>query len=925
MATSILVTKLFVPPTRAELVHRPGLIERLKDGLDRKLTLLSAPAGFGKTTLVSHWLENIQNNHEIDGQSIKVAWLSLDNGDNDLTRFLTYFITALNQANGSETALGNGALNMLQAPQPLPVETTLTSLINEIATVPDRIIFILDDYHLIDSQAIHDALTFLLENLPPTMHLIIATREDPLLPLSRLRARGWLTELRAADLRFTSAEAAEFLNQVMGLTLSDEDITALETRTEGWIAGLQLAALSLQGNADTSKLIQSFSGSNRLVLDYLIDEVLNQQPEDIQNFLLQTSILDRLTGSLCDALTGGDNGQQVLDALDRANLFIIPLDEERRWYRYHHLFIDLLRQRLNQIHPDQVKMLHQQASKWNEQHGFMDEAIEHALIIQDFDCAIRLLEAYVDTLWQQGAHRKLPRLLTSVPIELILEKPQLCVYQAWYAFISGQQELAERCLQEAEHALNADTNNFTQTEMQEQDPSTTSQQLQLKGRISAIRSFVASFQGNITGLIQHARQALETLPEQDRYWRSNIAITLGDVYGFKGDMTAAYEARLEAYKASKAAGDIYNMMLASSKLAVTMIEQGRLQNTIEFCQKQIQTATEFGYSKSPLCGFLWVLLGETFAELNELDHGLDLALTGINITELTGNLVFVGWGHISLIRIMFSKGDYTAIEEFIQKLERMAQDSNVPAWIMGLMAIWQIRLWLVQGKLELASRWANDRELNTDIESPLLQEIDFFTLFDYIALTRILIAQDQQDEAAKLLGHLLIIAEKGDRTASMIEILMLQALSYQKQGKTDQAMFALERSLTLAEPEGFIRTFVDEGPPMARLLYEALSHEIEPDYVQRLLRAFPVEETEKTNASQPHGPDSELIEPLSEREIEVLQLIAQGLSNREVGDRLYLTLNTVKSHSRTIYSKLGVNNRTQAVAKARTLGIISNN
>jgi len=536
-----------------------------------------------------------------------------------------------------------------------------------------------------------------------------------------------------------------------------------------------------------------------------------------------------------------------------------------------------------------------------------------------------LIEAYVDTLWQQGANRKLPRLLTSVPIELILAKPQLCVYQAWYAFISGQQELADRCLQEAEHALNADTDDLTQTEMQEQDTPTTSYQLQLKGRISAVRAFKASFQGNITGLIHHARQALASLPEQDRTWRSITALTLGDVYGFKGDMKPAYETRLEAYKASKAAGDIYNMILASSKLVVTMIEQGKLHKTVEFCQEQIRTADEFGYSKSPLCGFLWVLLGETFTELNELDHGLDLASTGINITELTGNLVFVGWGNISLIRIMFSRGDYTAVEEIIQKLERMAQDSNVPAWIMGLMAIWQIRLWLVQGKLEFASRWVNDRELNTDIESPLLQEIDFFTLFDYVALTRILIAQDKPDEAAKLLEHLLIVAEKGDRTARMIEILMLQALSYQKQGQTDQSMFALKRALTLAEPEGFVRVFVDEGPSMARLLYKALSLDIAPGYIQQLLKAFPIEETEKTNVSQPYGPDSELIEPLSERELEVLQLIAQGLSNQEISTQLYLSLNTIKAHTRNIYGKLGVNNRTQAGARARALGIISSN
>jgi len=923
MTSPVLVTKLFIPAARPELVPRPRLTEQLRAGLDRKLTLISAPAGFGKTTLVAKLLKNIQGESPTGNQSYQIAWLSLDENDNDDTRFLIYFVTALNQLDGMKTTVGNEALGLLQSPQPPPAETILTSLINEIAAIPDKIIFILDDFHLIETQSIYDALGFVLENLPPQLHLVIATREDPLLPLSRLRARNQLTELRAADLRFTSSETAEFLNQVMGLNLLPDDIAALEKRTEGWIAGLQLAAISLQGNADTSRLIRSFTGSNRLVLDYLIEEVLEQQSKSVQEFLLQTSMLNRLTGSLCDVLTGQDNGQQVLETLERANLFIVPLDNERRWYRYHHLFADLLSQRLNQIHPDQVKLLHQQACKWYKQHGYMDEAIEHALIIQDFDCAVHLIEEYVDTLWQQGAHRKLPRLFASVPIELILAKPQLCVYQAWYAFISGQQELTERCLQIAEHALSTHTDNLTQSGMQEQDSPTASKMSQLQGRISAIRAFIASFQGNVTELIHHAHQALETLPEQDRNWRSITAITLGDVYGFKGNMTAAYEARLEAYKASKAAGDIYNTMLASSKLTITMIEQGRLQNTIEFCQDQIQTAAEFGFSKSPLCGFLWVLLGETYAELNELDQGLDLALTGINITEQTGNLVFVGWGHISLIRILFSRGDYAAVEENIQKIKSMSQDSNVPAWIVGLMATWQVRLWLAQGKLEAAYQWVKTRDLSTNIESPPLQEIDYFSLFEYIALARILIAQDKLDESIRLLQHLLLTADKGNRIASMLEILILQALAFQKQGETDQSMLALERSLKLAESQGFIRIFVDEGSPMARLLYEALSREIAPDYVQQLLRAFPAEEPEKTGSLKPQGSDSELIEPLSERELEILQLIAEGLSNPEIGARLYLSLNTVKAHTRNIYGKLGVNSRTQAAARARALGLLS--
>ncbi|HEY5671244.1 MAG TPA: hypothetical protein VIS10_14725, partial [Anaerolineales bacterium] len=383
----LLSTKLYIPPTRPELVPRQRLIERLNESLDCKLTLISAPAGFGKTTLVSEW---------VTGCECPTAWLSLDEDDNDTARFLTYFITALNRVEGIEANMGEGALSMLHSPQPPPVEVVLTSLINDGADIPDRIILVLDDYHVIDAKPVNNALTFLLEHLPPQMHLVIATREDPHLPLSRLRARGQLTELRAADLRFTSIEAAEFLNDVMGLYLSTVDIAALETRTEGWIAGLQFAAISMQGSKDATGFIKSFTGSHRYVLDYLVEEVLEQQSETIQSFLLQTSVLDRLNASLCNALLDQQDGQEYLEFLEHANLFVIPLDEERHWYRYHHLFADLLRQRLKRTQPEKLPILHRRASKWHEQNSMGKEAVDHALAAKDFERAAGLIEEQVD-------------------------------------------------------------------------------------------------------------------------------------------------------------------------------------------------------------------------------------------------------------------------------------------------------------------------------------------------------------------------------------------------------------------------------------------------------------------------------------------------------------------------------------------------
>ena len=820
---------------------------------------------------------------------------------------------------------------MLGSPQPPPVEVVLTPLINEIASLPQRIMFVFDDYHLVDTQPIQDILSFLLENLPPQLHLVITTREDPLLPLPRLRARGQLTELRAADLRFTAAEAAEFLNQVMDLNLSMEDITVLDTRTEGWIAGLQLAAITLQGQTDTSKLIQTFTGSNRLVVDYLIEEVLNQQPENIQHFLLQTAILDRLTGSLCNFVTKGQNGQMILEMLDRVNLFVVPLDNERAWYRYHHLFADLLKQRLAQTQSELVPSLHKNASKWYEQHGFMDDAIEHALVMDDFDRAVYLIDENADTYWQQGEHRKLPRLLKSVPFELIVSRPQLCVFHAWYSFISGQQEITSQCLQAAEQALDIKSDSVIEAGSQASARLSVQKKELLLGRIAAIRAFMDSFQGDLSGLIQHANQALDYLPEQEQIWRSITALTLGDIYGFQGDMPASYAARYEAYRSCKAAGDTYYTLLASSKLAITLLAQGRLQETIDLCQEQIHAANEFGHSQSPMKGFMMVLFGEALTELNDLSKALDLAINGIELTERSENLLFIGWGYISLMKIQFSRGNLAAVEEIIQKLENLGRESNVPDWIMGLMGIWQVRTWLAQNNLEAASRWANARELNTDIESPLLQEIDFFTLFDYVVLSRIWIARGQLNEAIKLLKYLLNIADKGERTANMIEILMLQALAYQKLGDPSQSLAALKQSLSIAEPKGFIRIFVDEGAPMAHLIYgissqaNDLALTVSPAYIQRLLNAFPEVEPEQTTPSKVQSTTDEWIEPLSERELEVLQLIADGLTNQEIAAQLYLSLNTVKAHTRNIYGKLDVNSRTQAVAKARALGLISSN
>jgi len=920
MTASILVTKLFIPPTRPELVPRPRLIEQMNEGLHRKLTLISAPAGFGKTTLVTEWLANLRLDAK-KGNQIEngIAWLSLDEGDNDLVRFLTYFIAALNQIEGIDATYGKGALSMLQSPQPPPTETVLTSLINEIATISDRIILVLDDYHLIVAQPIHDALTFLLEHQPPQIHLIIATREDPHLPLAGLRAKNQMTELRATDLRFTSSEAAEFLNRVMGLDLSAEDIAALETRTEGWIAGLQLAAISMQGRDDATNLIKSFTGSHRLVLDYLIEEVLEQQPDSIQAFLLQTSILDRLNGALCDALTGQANGFRTLEYLDHANLFIVPLDDERQWYRYHHLFADLLHRRLEQTLPDQVPILQNKASEWFQANRLPDEAIVHALRARNFERAVVLLDGQADALWQRGEHGKLRAWLEVIPVEYVSSRPLLSIYRAYYLHAVGQQNEGDHYLGEAKKYFDPKNDLSNEASTIKGDILSDDEREKLLGRLELIQALIYTFSGDVPGMIQHSNRALEYLPEGDLTWRSLAAFTLGDAYSYLGDMAASYQARVEALRACERAGDVYYTIVAALKLASTLKEQGEFQQAMELCQQQLKQANIYEYSQTGPVGCLMALWGDVLTELNYLERAILQAKKGVQITERSGNLTILGYSYLYLLRVLLSQRDLTGAQEIIHKVDLLNRETTIPPWLTDMMANWQVRIWLERGEPEAASQWVAKRSIDPSIT---LEEIDYLQLFDYIILARILIAQNKLSEAIVLLQRLVELAKKGGRTTSVIEILMLQALAYQAGDNTSQAMVTLERALNIAGPLGYMRIFVDEGPPMASLLYEALSRGIASNYIQRLLAAFPVDGPEQTVPSKHQTQESELIEPLSEREIEVLHLIAEGLTNQEIASRLFLSLNTVKVHTRNIYGKLGINNRTQAVTRARALGIL---
>jgi LuxR family maltose regulon positive regulatory protein len=922
MPTFLLTTKFFIPPTRPELVPRPRLIEQLNEGLHRKLTLISAPAGFGKTTLVTEWLHNVR----LDAK-YKIAWLSLDEGDNDYVRFLSYFIAALNRAEEIEATFGEGALSMLQSPQPPLAEDVLTPLINEIAIISDRIIIVLDDYHVIESSQVDDVLAFLLENIPPNFHLAIATREDPHLPLTRLRGRDQLTELRADDLRFNSAEAADFLNQVMGLDLSEEDVTALETRTEGWIVGLQLAAISLQGRDDTTSFIESFSGSHRLVLDYLIEEVLNQQPENIKTFLLKTAILDRFNGSLADAITGQDNGQAVLEMLDRANLFIIPLDGERQWYRYHHLFADLLLQRLNQTQSAQLASLQRKASKWYEVNGFNDEAIEYALQGDELERAVGLIELAWPAMDESFQSDKWLGWVKSLSDEMVRARPVLSVGYAWALLNAGQMEAADTRLKDAERWLEPTTDvsdrvEGSPTKMVVVDEE---QFRSLPASIATIRAFLAQTFGDMPGTVKYARRALGLLLEGDYITRGRVAVILGLAYWANGHLEPAHQSYADGMANMRKVGNILFTIAGTFILADIRITQGRLREALRTYKQSLQLAADEGVPMLSGTEDLYRGMSEIHYEQGDQEAARQNLKRSEELSE--PSVVYQYRLCIAQARIKEAQGDPDGALDLLEEAERLYHRSVLPD-VRPVSAL-KTRVWVSQGRLAEALSWAREQDLSVDNELSYLRE------FEHITLARLLIARhkiDQIDdfihEAMGLLDRLLGAAEEGGRIGSVIEILVLQALAHEVQGNIPPALASLEHALTLAKSEGYVRIFVDEGPPMALLLHEILSRAealdrgIAPDYVRQLLASFPDGKAESTDPVQGQSLGFELVEPLSEREIEVLQLIAAGHKYQEIAERLVISLNTVRHHTKNIYSKLDVNNRTKAIKKANHLNLL---
>jgi len=925
----LLLSKLSIPSVRSALVSRPGLSEQFEQGLGREFTLVSAPAGFGKTTLLSAWISDFS-----EGRTI--AWLSLDSGDNDPVRFWRYFVTAINQL---QPACGDNALALLGSPQAPPIEAILTVLLNGLTDLDADTVLVLDDYHLIEAGAIHKALAFLIEHLPPRMHLIIATRADPPLPLSRLRARGEMNELRASVLRFTPEEAATFLNQVMGLHIEAKDIAELERRTEGWVAGLQMAALAMMGREDVSGFIAAFTGSNRHVVDYLAEEVLEQQPERVRIFLLRTSILQGMFASLCAAVVQQEEGehtdtvadsQAMLEYLEHANLFVVPLDEDRGWYRYHQLFADVLHQRLRQEHPDLLPALHRRASGWFEDKGLVTEAIRHALGAQDWERAIRLIESSGMTVVLSQQVQTVLGWIDDIPEELVRKRPVLCTIRALALVFFKRPDAAEVSLQHAERCLRGNPKS--------------DEARAILGRAAVIRALIARYSGDLERCVAMARRGLELLPETESTARerAGAGINAALVYQVSGDVRPANERPLEEAIASfRASGALIPQLISIIFLARMRTLQGRLRAAATTYEEAAAVMSR--RSRLPDAGgnsaAYYVGLGDIHREWNDLDsaerylkHGMDFF-----IGTLMVDANVVAHVYLSLARLQQASGRGAHAHATLVEFANLARQRDFFPPLIARGEAAQARLALMQDDLPSAVSWAEASGFVADEEPNYPREEE------YLTLARVLTAQGRLnptdrylDESLRLLDRLLVAAEGGWRMGSVIEILTLRALALQARHELSEALAALEKALALAEPEGYVRLFVDEGAPMAALLSELLTGRCDGPgdsrqhpllgYVQRLLAAFGSPHTSNqptaTSGYAP-GQDKPLPEHLTTREREVLALIAAGLSNREIAVRLFIEVGTVKGYVHSLLRKLEIDSRTKAVVRARELHLIS--
>jgi len=963
----LLATKLTPPPPRADLTLRPRLIDRLRRVTEHQLTLVVAPPGFGKTTLLSAWLTSVRleardlrlveeppsQASSLKPQAPGIAWLTLDEADNDPVRFWTYLVAALEQR---WPGVGADVAALLRAPQPAPIDTVLTVLVNAMAATPGTLVLVLDDYHVISAAPIQQALATLIVYLPPNFHLVIASRADVPLPLARLRARGQVAEIRAVDLRCTSDEAAAFLRTMLGRDLAPDDIAALVERTEGWMAGLQLAALSLQGEPDAAGLIAAIRGDNRYIWDYLVDEVLDRQPPAVQQFLLHTALLDRMCAELCDAVLEARNlrlegssgvqasspkpqtSQAMLEELERANLFTVPLDTERRWYRYHRLFADVLRLRLRQLHPEVVTPIHRRAAAWYRRSNLTADAIQHALAAQDWAEAAASIEESAEALLMHGEVATLMGWVRMLTPDALRRRPRLSLFYAAALTVVGQLDEAEAQVRAAEQAIAAAQSAIADTPV-------AGATAPFPGELATIKAIVAAGRDDFPVALTCARTALTQLPQERIFWRLAATMFLNIAHWMRGDLDQTVQSIEEQRALSAATGNDLLHVAATLQLAYAQRWQGKLRLAAQTCWRVLALSTERVGALSPMAGWAAAWLSEISYEWNDLDAAVRFAQDGIAQGQRTGNAEQQALGAAALAQALQAQGDSAGAQAAMDQAIRLAQPLTQlieRALITGA----QVRLWLAQGDPAAAATWAQGSA------PPGAGTPNFVQVVEQLTLARVHLAQGgaRAAQAVPLLEPLLHDAVSKGWFGQAIEAYALLALASAAAGDTSRALAALSRALTLAAPEGYIRLFTDLGAPMQLLIADCRpalsraeglqiaqrSHDESSTptgkllaYIDKLLAAFGegleargLGLADAGQASNLKSLASTLVEPLSARELEVLRLVAAGQSNGAIAQTLIIAESTVKMHLKNIYGKLGAHSRTQAIVRARTLGLL---
>ena len=868
------------------------------------VTLLSAPAGFGKTTLLTEWLVTVPSD------DARVAWLSLDRGDNDPTRFWTYAISAITAA---QDGVGADALALLTASSS-STDAALSALLNDLDGLSTDLVLVLDDYHLVEATEVHDGLRFLLDHQPPTLHVVLATRADPPLPLAKLRADGRLAEVRAADLRFTTQETEAYLNGPMGLQLTGTDIATLDGRTEGWIAALQLAALSMQGRDDATRFIEGFAGDDRHIVDYLAEEVLARQTPDVRDFLLRTSVLERLTGPLCDMLTGRDDGRSTLVALERANLFLVPLDDRRRWYRYHHLFADVLQGHLHDELPDEVPTLHRRASAWFASHGEISHAVAHAVAGGDIDRAADLMETEIPVLTRERRESEMATWVRSLPDEVVRLRPVLGVaFVGVLAQVSDFAAVRAR-LEDIERALRPQGGPWPTSPPPGVVVVDDVAYQSLPARVEMYRAAVSLAEPDLAGTIAHATAALSLAPADDGLTRAAAGALGGLASWAGGDLSSAHAAYTQSIAGLRSAGFDADVLGCSITLGDIRCAQGRLEDAAGTYRSALDLAASSSGS-APLRGTadMHVGLAGVLVERDDLDAAEAELATSSRLGDANGLPQNPYRSRVVMARVHEAKGELDEALDLLDDAVRVYAGDYAPN-VRPVPAV-RVRLRLRRGEQQPAEAWVRERNLSA------ADELAFLTEFEHLTLARVLLARHQTDrddaalaEVLSLLERLQSAAEEGGRFGSLIEVLIVTALGRQAGGDVPAALEALRRAVELAEPEGYVRLFADEGRPMAALLTTFTQSDPGPAYPQRLLAA--------TLTGQPRAIPGKLVDPLSDRELDVLRLLDTDLSGPDIARHLFVSLNTLRTHTKNIYAKLGVTSRREAVTRAHDLGLV---